>query len=170
MDASAKFHADLNPVFVKLAEADFAKHSALPFSSLEDIAAITEALTAELQALKAQENLGDNKLSEIQSRMLKSASRFRREGTILDTVLHRAETFSADLKAGQAEKILKARKDPAFAKVLSGKELNSQQSASQLGLRRVVKVVEARLEELDESIAGLKRRSSNQDSRRRPST
>jgi hypothetical protein len=74
------------------------------------------------------------------------------------------------LKAGQAEKILKARKDPAFARVLSVKELNAQQSASQLGLRRAVKVVEARLEELDESIAGLKRKSSNQDSRRRPST
>jgi hypothetical protein len=74
------------------------------------------------------------------------------------------------LKAGQAEKILKARKDPAFAKVLSVKELNAQQSASRLALRRAVRVVEARLEELDESIAGLKRKSSSQDSRRRPST
>jgi nucleoporin NUP159 len=80
LDTSAKFHAELSPAFVKLSEADFAKHSALPFSSLEDIAAITEALVAELQALKARENLGDNKLSEIQSRMLKSASRFGPNG------------------------------------------------------------------------------------------
>jgi nucleoporin NUP159 len=80
LDANSKFHAELNPTFVKLTEADFAKHSALPFSSFEDIAAITEALTAELQELKAHENLGDNNLSEIQSRMLKSASRFRSGG------------------------------------------------------------------------------------------
>lgn len=47
------------------------------------------------------------------------------------------------------------------------KELSPQQAAAQLRLRKVVQMTEARLDELDAGIAGLKRRSEhNRDSRR----
>lgn len=75
--------------------------------------------------------------------------------------MHRPLT-SADMKLGQAARFMKAREDPQFAKAMQIKELNPQQAADQIRLRKVVQMTEARLDELDAGIAGLKRRSKPQ--------
>ncbi|EKC98548.1 hypothetical protein A1Q2_07144 [Trichosporon asahii var. asahii CBS 8904] len=67
---------------------------------------------------------------------------------------------TADMKAGQADKFLKARKDPSFARAMQVKELSPQQHADQVRLRKIVSMTESRLSELDTGIAGLKRRAS----------
>ena len=63
------------------------------------------------------------------------------------------------MKTGQAEKFLKARQDPSFARAMQIKELSPQQSADQVRLRKVVQMTEARLAELEAGIGGLKRRT-----------
>lgn len=64
------------------------------------------------------------------------------------------------MKAGQADKFLKARKDPSFARAMQVKELSPQQAADQVRLRKIVSMTESRLSELDTGIGGLKRRAS----------
>lgn len=64
------------------------------------------------------------------------------------------------MKAGQADKFLKARKDPSFARAMQVKELSPQQQADQVRLRKIVSMTESRLSELDTGIGGLKRRAS----------
>lgn len=64
------------------------------------------------------------------------------------------------MKAGQADKFFKARKDPSFARAMQVKELSPQQQADQVRLRKVVSMTESRLSELDTGIGGLKRRAS----------
>jgi hypothetical protein len=44
------------------------------------------------------------------------------------------------MKARQAEKLFKARKDPTLEKIMSVRQLSVQQSASQLKLRKAVQV------------------------------
>lgn len=69
----------------------------------------------------------------------------------------------ADMKAGQAEKFLKARQDPSFARSMQIKDLSPQQAADQLRLRKVVQMTESRLNEVEAGIAVLKRRSDRRD-------
>lgn len=69
------------------------------------------------------------------------------------------------MKAGQAEKFMKAREDPSFANAMQIKELSPQQAADQIRLRKVVQMTEARLDELEVGIAGLKRRSKRDNAR-----
>lgn len=64
------------------------------------------------------------------------------------------------MKTGQAEKFLKARKDPSFARAMQIKELSPAQSAGQTRLRKVVNMTDSRLSELDAGIASLKRRAN----------
>lgn len=74
----------------------------------------------------------------------------------------------ADMKARQAEKFLKARQDPSFARAMQIKELSPQQSADQVRLRKVVQMTEARLAEVEAGVNGLKRRTERRDSRHTP--
>lgn len=68
------------------------------------------------------------------------------------------------MKTGQAEKFLKARKDPSFARAMQIKELSPAQSAGQNRLRKVVQITDSRLSELDAGIASLKRRANGPSS------
>ncbi|WOO77876.1 Nucleoporin [Vanrija pseudolonga] len=145
LKSNAGYHSALeSPGFPKASSSTISQQTTLPFSALEDVLAITDELSQEIASVRYEVRQSDITLAELQSRMLKT-----------------------DMKVGQAEKFVKARKDPSFARAMQIKELSPQQAAAQLRLRKVVQMTEARLDELDAGIAGLKRRSEhNRDSRR----
>ncbi|KAK8846598.1 hypothetical protein IAR55_005684 [Kwoniella newhampshirensis] len=126
---------------------NLATHNALPFSSIGDLTSIVEGLSNELAELRAKDSGAELKLAELQSKMLKT-----------------------DVKVGQADKFLKARRDPSFARVMQIKDLSPEQAAIQVQIRKAVQVAESRLEELDESVAGLKRRAERREQGREGSS
>ncbi len=44
------------------------------------------------------------------------------------------------MKIGQADRFLKAKQDPSFARVMQVRDLNPEQAASQVKLRKAVQV------------------------------
>ena len=77
-------------------------------------------------------------------------------------------TYAADMKISQAEKLVKARRDPDFARNMEVKDLSPQQSANQVRLRKSVQATEVRLEELEAGISGIKKRLNRRQSGRQP--
>nr|XP_018265939.1 uncharacterized protein I303_02316 [Kwoniella dejecticola CBS 10117]OBR88097.1 hypothetical protein I303_02316 [Kwoniella dejecticola CBS 10117] len=119
---------------------NLAAHDIIAFSSITQLTSIVEELSRELKELRNDDNGAELKLAELQSRMLKT-----------------------DMKTGQADKFLKARHDPSFAKVMQVKDLSPEQAASQTTLRKAVQVAESKIEDLDASITGLRRRAEQRE-------
>ncbi|WWD00126.1 hypothetical protein V866_007034 [Kwoniella sp. B9012] len=137
LDANAKYHESFNATGLPPVTADnLSSHDITAFSSISQLTDIVESLRNELADLRNEDNGTELKLAELQSRMLKT-----------------------DMKTGQADKFLKARQDPSFAKVMQIKDLSPEQAASQTRLRKAVQIAETKIEELEASIAGLKRRA-----------
>ncbi|KAK6904192.1 hypothetical protein I203_107708 [Kwoniella mangroviensis CBS 8507] len=137
LDANAKYHESFDATGLPPVTADnLSSHDIIAFSSISQLTSIVEDLRKELADLRNEDNGTELKLAELQSRMLKT-----------------------DMKTGQADKFLKARQDPSFAKVMQIKDLSPEQAASQTRLRKAVQVADTKIEELEASIAGLKRRA-----------
>ncbi|WVF70427.1 hypothetical protein IAT40_005217 [Kwoniella sp. CBS 6097] len=141
LDASAKYHKAFSvPGFPHIDEGKLASHDSIPFSSISDLTAIVHSMSEELAQFRSADTESELKLAEVQSRMSKT-----------------------DMKVSQAEKFLKARQDPAFAKVMQVQDLSPEQSASRSSIRKAVQVTESRLEELDSSINGLRRKAERHE-------
>nr|XP_019047643.1 hypothetical protein I302_04259 [Kwoniella bestiolae CBS 10118]OCF26573.1 hypothetical protein I302_04259 [Kwoniella bestiolae CBS 10118] len=137
LEANAKYHKSFNMTDIPpINTENLASHDIIAFSSISQLADIVEDLRRTSHELRNDDNGTELKLAELQSRMLKT-----------------------DMKTGQADKFLKARQDPSFAKVMQIKDLSPEQASSQLKLRKAVQVAETKIEELEASIAGLKRRA-----------
>ncbi|KAK4685887.1 hypothetical protein P7C73_g4252, partial [Tremellales sp. Uapishka_1] len=145
------YHRALNPAsFPRTSVDNLENHKILPFSALNDMREIVTQLTDELASLRSQDALSEIKLAELQSRMLKCGYPIFPDA--------KADFPAADMKVGQADKFLKARQDPSFARVMQIKDLSPSQAASQVKLRKMAQMTETRLEELDAGIIGLKRK------------
>lgn len=74
LDAHAEYHRGLEPRFNKVSIDDLDSHSDLPFSTLNDIAAVIDQLTAEMTGITQNDQKMEHRVLEVQSRMVKSAS------------------------------------------------------------------------------------------------
>lgn len=147
------------PQFADISSDNLATHHALPLSSIGDLTAIVDELASALEASCAFDGETEIKLADLQSRMLKSRSLFERDCLTL-------MISEADMRVGQADKFLKARQDPSFARVLQVKDLNPEQAANQTKLRKTIQMIDARLEELSTGVSGLRKRVDRRDSGR----
>ncbi|WWC87343.1 uncharacterized protein L201_002232 [Kwoniella dendrophila CBS 6074] len=145
--ANAKYHQAFSVTSLPKITADnLSQHDIIAFSSITQLQEIVEPLIEELSELRTNDNGAELKLAELQAKLLKT-----------------------DMKTGQADKYIKARQDPSFAKVMQIKDLSPEQAANQLRLRKAVQLVENKIEELDTSITGLKRRSERKEQGRNTS-
>ncbi|OCF34018.1 hypothetical protein I316_04364 [Kwoniella heveanensis BCC8398] len=141
LETNAQYHAAFSIAkFPHIDVSNIPSHDSIPFSSIPDLTAIVDALSEELAQLRSTDNESELKLAEVQSRMSKT-----------------------DMKVSQAEKFLKARRDPTFARIMQVQELSPEQSASQNRLRKAVQITESRLEELESSINGLRRKAERHE-------
>lgn len=74
LDSHAEYHRGLEPQFNKLSIDDLDSHSDLPFSSLSDIAAVIDQLAAEMTGISQKDQKMEQRVLELQSRMIKSES------------------------------------------------------------------------------------------------
>ncbi|WRT65194.1 uncharacterized protein IL334_002137 [Kwoniella shivajii] len=141
LNANAKYHQSFNiKDLSEVTAVNLPANETIAFSAIGQLTDIVEDLTKELSDRRNNDNVSELKLAELQSRMLKT-----------------------DMKVGQADKFLRARQDPSFAKVMQVKDLSPEQASSQLKLRKSVQIAETKIEELDASIAGLRRRAERQE-------
>ena len=75
LESTEDYHTRFKiPGFAKITSSNLGTHPALPFSSLADIPDIVDQLSASLKGITEQNALASDKLAELQSRSMKSAS------------------------------------------------------------------------------------------------
>ncbi|ORX36164.1 hypothetical protein BD324DRAFT_652063 [Kockovaella imperatae] len=141
LQSNKDYHAKFDiPGFAKLSLANISEHKAIPFTSLKDMPAIVSDISAQLRHGTESNQLASEKMAELQSQMLKS-----------------------DMKTGQVDRYLDARKDPDLVARNKAGDPSPDQAAITLKLESSISEIESQMRRLRKSLDRLHDRPSTED-------
>ncbi|AFR95835.2 nucleoporin family protein [Cryptococcus neoformans C23] len=118
----------------------------IPFSQIFQIQRLIDELYPRVTKQRDSDAMAERKLADLRSKMSRM-----------------------DMKIGQVEKLIKARRDSSFSETARLMDLDPEQAAYQAKLRKATQDAEGQIEQLENLLAGLKRRVERQEHRQNPS-
>lgn len=122
------------------------QQSVIPFSQISQVQRLIDELYPTVTKQRDSDAMAERKLADLRSKMSRM-----------------------DMKIGQVEKLIKARRDSSFSEAARLMDLDPEQAAYQAKLRKATQDAEGQIEQLENLLAGLKRRAERQEHRQNPS-
>ncbi|KIR34935.1 nucleoporin family protein [Cryptococcus deuterogattii MMRL2647] len=117
----------------------------IPFSQISQVQRLIDELYPRVTKQRASDAMAERKLADLRSKMSRM-----------------------DMKIGQVEKLIKAKRDSSFSEAARLMDLDPEQAAYQAKLRKATQDAEGQIERLETLLAGLKRRVERQEHRQIP--
>lgn len=137
MAANAEYHQQLRTrnagtvefhALVNLVE----QQSVIPFSQISQVQRLIDELYPTVTKQRDSDAMAERKLADLRSKMSRSKS-YR-------PILGIADTLVVDMKIGQVEKLIKARRGSSFSEAARLMDLDPEQAAYQAKLRKATQV------------------------------